>query len=118
MHLISKRTTGRGGRRIEINRNCVVVVEDNSDGSLGDSSLPLLVHELLQITNTHLTQIADAQNKANSIKNVTLARAIQASNCVELRIKAAYDRALGVALEPIDNDFLDEHFCTNFSYME
>jgi hypothetical protein len=27
LHLISKRTTGRGGRRIEINRNCVVVEE-------------------------------------------------------------------------------------------
>jgi hypothetical protein len=74
----------------------VVVVEHECDASLSDASLPLLVHKLLQIAYSHLAQVADAQHKADRVEDVGLAAAIEPSDSVKVRVKAAQHCACGV----------------------
>ena len=43
------------------------VVEHQSDTCFGDTSLTLLVHQLLQVTDADLRQVGNTEHKANGI---------------------------------------------------
>jgi len=66
----------------------ILVVENDSDDSLGNSSLTLLVHKLGQVASTNLGQIGDAKHKTNRVQNVGFARAIQTRNGIEVGVEA------------------------------
>ena len=52
----------------------VAVVEGDGDGGLRDARLAILVDQLLEVGGSHVTQVGDAQEEADRIQNVTLAR--------------------------------------------
>mmetsp|Transcript_26556 Transcript_26556/g.47063 ORF Transcript_26556/g.47063 Transcript_26556/m.47063 type:complete len:265 (+) Transcript_26556:3148-3942(+) len=98
VHLIPDRTAG-----------LVLVVEDYGHAGLCHSSLALLVHELRQVADANLSEIGDAENKANGVQDVGLATAIQASDCIELLVKRPNIGSCGVGFEAISDELLDVH---------
>ena len=52
----------------------VSVIKCDGHSGLGDTSLTILVDQLLQVGSSHMTQIGDSKQKTNSIENVTLTR--------------------------------------------
>jgi hypothetical protein len=87
----------------------VCVVEDDGDGRLGDARLALLVDEVLEVAGADLREVRDAEDEADGVEDVALAAPVEAGDGVELRVPPLDDRALGVALEPLDDHLLDEH---------
>ena len=79
---------------------CILIVKNNCDCRFGNTSLPLLIYKLLQITNAHLqnrckcltikincasylAQICYTQHEAYGIKNVPLASAIKTRDSIK-----------------------------------
>ena len=54
----------------------VSVIEGDGHSRLGDSSLPVLVHQLLQVGRPYVGEVGDAQKEANAIQYVTLTRSL------------------------------------------
>lgn len=54
----------------------ILVIEDNCNNCLVDSSLSLLIDEFGEVSCTNLTQVRNAEYEANGIKNVRLAGSI------------------------------------------
>ena len=66
----------------------VFVVEDDGNAGLVDAGLALLVDELREIAGTDLGQIGNAKDEADGVENVGLARSVQTSNGVEVRVES------------------------------
>lgn len=63
----------------------------------------------LYSSKTHLGKVRYAQEKAYGVQNVGLATTIQPSDGIEKRVKTADFSPLGVRLEPIQYNLLNEH---------
>ena len=67
----------------------------------------------MQYTNTimekYLRKIWYAEDKAYGVKNITLARAVQACDSVKMGIESRDDRSGRIALKAVNNDFKDIH---------
>lgn len=90
------------------------VIEDDGHSSLGNPGLALLVHELLKIRSPNLLQIRDAQDEANRVENVRLARPVQSRYRVEVLVEARYHGPRRVRLEPLQAYLLDVHGSARF----
>ncbi len=55
---------------------------------------------------TDLREVGNAEHEANRIEDVGLARAVQARDGVEERIKGTHDRTLGIGFESVDHNLL------------
>jgi len=66
----------------------------------------------LERASADLLELRNAEDKADRVKDVGLATAVQARDGIELLVKARHHRALGIRLEAIDNDLLNMHGCT------
>jgi hypothetical protein len=58
---------------------------------------------------SYLTQVGDAQYKADGVQNVGFSATIQACDGVEIRIEVGHHNPLGIGLEPFNGNFLDVH---------
>jgi hypothetical protein len=56
-----------------------------------------------------LTQVGNAEHKADGVQNVALSTAIQTSNGIELGIPLRNDCSGCIRLEAFQHDFLNEH---------
>lgn len=77
------------------------IIKNYRNSSLCNSSLTLLVHQLLQIRSPNLLQICDAQNKTNRVEDVWLARSVQTRNCVEVGVETWYHCSSCVGFKPL-----------------
>jgi hypothetical protein len=82
----------------------LLIVKDDSDTGLVDTSLTLLVDKLGKISCSHLTQVCNAKNKADGVKNIRLSRTIEASNGVEMRVESGVLNATRVEFSCENND--------------
>jgi len=57
----------------------------------------------------HLTQVGDAQHKADGIQNIGFPTAVQPRDGVEVGIEVRHHNPLSIGLETFDGDFLDVH---------
>ena len=89
---------------------CIRIVKNDSDRCFGNTGLTLLVDQFLKIAHAHLTEIRNAQNKADGVKDITLASSVEACDSIELRIEAGDNRPLGIRFEPIDYYLVDIHY--------
>lgn len=87
----------------------VGVIKDDGDSGLGDTRLPLLVDELLEVGSADLLQIGDAQDEANGVEYVGLAGAVEASDGVEVRVKSRNHGPRRVRLETFQAYLLYVH---------
>ena len=111
----------------------VSVVKCDGDSCLGHTSLTILVHQLLEVGCSHMAQIGDSKQKADSIKNVTFTRPtqrqnytivnnkliitklyfvdlpIESSDSIKLMIKSFDFSPLSIGLETIYNHFFHKH---------
>lgn len=85
------------------------IIKDNGDSSFGNTSLSLLIHELLKIRSPNLLQIGDAKNKANGIEYVTLAGTVQSGDGVEEGVETWNDRSCSVGFETFQAYLLYVH---------
>ena len=54
-------------------------------------------------------EIGDAEDEADRVEDIRLAAAVESRDGVELMVEAGNDGALGVRLEPVDDDLFYEH---------
>ncbi len=87
----------------------VRVVEHDRDRGPGDARLPVLVHELLEVVRPHVAQVGDAEQEADRVQDVGLARPVEAGDGVEAGVEAADLGPRAVRLEAVDDHLLDEH---------
>lgn len=61
-------------------------------------------------TRVYLSKIVDAEDKADGVQNVGLARPVESGDGIELGVPFGYDRAGGVRLEALQHQLFDVHF--------
>ena len=112
---------------------CIRVIEYDRYWCFGNSSLALLIYQVLKVscshlrdanccqfhylteddifecTSDHLWEICNSQNKAYRIQDVALSGSIQACDCIELRIEAWNDCPFGITFKSVDDDLMDMH---------
>jgi hypothetical protein len=64
------------------------IVKNQGDAGLVNSGIPLLVDQLLKVAHADMLERADSQNEADGIYDVRLARTVEASNRIKLRIES------------------------------
>ena len=74
-----------------------------------DPPRPLRARVWTSQTHTYLGEIGDAKDKADGIKDVALATAVQTSDSVEEGVEVLDVSPLGVGFEPIDYHLFDVH---------
>ena len=62
----------------------VSIVKCDGDGGLRHSRLAVLVDELLEVGGPHVAQVGDAQEEADRIQDVTLARPEEISELLNI----------------------------------
>lgn len=87
----------------------VFVAEYESHACLRDSGLPLLIHQLLQVSHPHLRQVRDAQDETDGVQDVGFPAAVQPRDRVKALVEALEHRPRGVRLEAIDHNLSDMH---------
>lgn len=88
----------------------VRIIKHDGHRGLGDPSLALLVHELLEVRGPNLLQVRDAQDEAYGVEDVRLTRPVQPRDGVEERIEAVDHGPRRVRLEPFQGYLFDVHF--------
>ena len=69
-----------------------------------------LVNKIVQRCRANLIQLRDAKQETDRVKNITLSRSVQPSDCVEERIEVFDLRPSGIRFEPVEFDALYVHF--------
>lgn len=67
------------------------------------------ISEIYLLNISYLREVGDAQYKADAIKNVGFATAIETSDSIEQWVKASYFSPLGIWLEALQRNCFDEH---------
>ena len=64
---------------------------------------------LLEVGDSHLAEVCNTKDKANSIEDVGFPTPVQPCDGVELLVKWADGGSVGITFETIDDDFVDVH---------
>jgi len=62
-----------------------------------------------EASRNYLRKVGDTEDETNRVEDVRFARAVQASDGVEVGVEIRYNDLLGIRLESINHNFLDVH---------
>lgn len=87
----------------------VSIREHNRHSGLSYSGLPLLVHQLLQISHSDLLQVGNSHNETDRVQDIGFPRAIVPRNGIEHRVEVCHRRPRRVRLKPLQTYLFDVH---------